>query len=126
MRKKATSVLSYFSSRVVLIVKVPSMPASPAGTFFTWGAATLGLLLLEHSGMSSMDAVDLVGAHFPDSLPEVLQSFFFPLLSLAGTAAAAASATIASWYILSTQMIASISSNGMVVPPIGLGLFRVL
>ena len=43
--RKATSTLSYLSSRVELIVKVPSTPASPARTFFTWGAATLDLLL---------------------------------------------------------------------------------
>ena len=42
-RRKATSALSYFSSRVALIVKVPSTPASPVGTFFTCGAATLDL-----------------------------------------------------------------------------------
>src|SRR3954463_14510219 len=52
-RGKATSALSYLSSRVVLIVKVPSTLASPVGTFFTWGAATLDLLLLEHSSASS-------------------------------------------------------------------------
>ena len=43
--RKATSALSYLSSRVALIVKVPPMSASPARTFFTWGAATLDLLL---------------------------------------------------------------------------------
>ena len=35
----ATIALSYLSSRVALIVKVPSTPASPAGTFFTWGCS---------------------------------------------------------------------------------------
>ena len=51
-----------FVIKGVLIVKVPSMPASSAGTFFTWGAATLDLLLLEHSGTSSMGVVHSVGA----------------------------------------------------------------
>ena len=120
------SVLSYFSSRVALIVKVPSTPASPAGTFFTWGAATLDLLLLEHSGTSSMGAVHSVGARFPDSLPESLQSLFFPLLYLAGAALVAASAATTSRYILSTQKIASFSSDGMVMIPSGLGIFKVL
>src|SRR3990170_8006388 len=45
--RKATSALSYLSSRVALIVKVPLMPASPAVTFFTWGGVALDLLLLE-------------------------------------------------------------------------------
>ena len=35
--RKATSALSYLSSRVALMVKVPSTPANPARTFFTWG-----------------------------------------------------------------------------------------
>ena len=48
--------------------------SSPAGTFFTWGAATLDLLLLEHSGTSSMGVVHSEGARFLDSLPEFLQS----------------------------------------------------
>ena len=51
-RRKATSALSYLSSRVALMVKVPSTPASPAGNFFTCGATTLDLLLLEHFGTS--------------------------------------------------------------------------
>src|SRR5215216_5926207 len=67
-RRKATSALSYLSSRVALIVKVPSAPASPVGTFFTWGAATFDLLLLEHSGTSSMGVVHFEGARFLDSL----------------------------------------------------------
>ena len=64
-RRKATSALSYLSSRVALMVKVPSTPASFVGTFFTWGAATLDLLLLEHSGTSSMGEVHLEGADTP-------------------------------------------------------------
>src|SRR6266511_1375280 len=84
-RRKATSTLSYLSSRAALIVKVPSTPASPARTFFTWGAATLDLLLLEHSSTSSRGAVHSEGERFPDSLPEVQQSFLFPLFSLVGT-----------------------------------------
>src|SRR3990170_4642893 len=66
-RRKATSVLSYLSSRVALIVKVPSMPASPAGTFFTWGAATLDLLLLELFGKSSTGAAYSKEVRFSDS-----------------------------------------------------------
>src|SRR6266536_5566948 len=72
-RRKATSALSYLSLREALIVKVPSTPASPAETFFTWGPATLDLLLLEHSSMSSTGAMHSEGAQFPDSLPESLQ-----------------------------------------------------
>src|SRR5215216_6194947 len=45
-RRKATSALSYLSSRVALIVKVPSMPASPARTFFTWGCSELRYLTI--------------------------------------------------------------------------------
>ena len=51
-RRKATSALSYLSSRVPLIVNVPSAPASPTGTFFIAVAAALDLLLLELSGKS--------------------------------------------------------------------------
>ena len=108
------------------MLKVPSTLASPAGTFFTQGAATLDLLLLEHSAMSSTGAVHLVGVVFPESLPEVLQSLFFPLLSLAGTVVVAASAATASRFILSTQMIASYSSDGMEMTPTGPGIFKVL
>src|SRR3989337_2955889 len=115
--RKAMSVLSYLLSRVALIVKVPSMPASPVGTFFTDGAATLDLLLLELSGKSSTGAAHSEEVRFPDSLLVSLLSFFFHLFSLAGTAAAAASATSTSWYILSTQMIASFSSDGMEMTP---------
>ena len=43
------------------MVKLPSTPASPAGTFFTWGAATLDLLLLELSGKSSTDNPQVQG-----------------------------------------------------------------
>src|SRR3989337_478816 len=98
-RRKATSALSYLSSRVVLIVKVPSTPASPAGTFFTCGAATLDLLLLELSGKSSTGAAHSKEVCFLDSLLVSLLSFFFPLSSLPGTAAAAASAVTTSRYI---------------------------
>ena len=52
---------------------------------------------------------------------------FFPLLSLAGAAAAAAaSAATVSRYIFSTQIIASFSSDGIVMTPSGLGIFKVL
>src|SRR5215216_3964452 len=91
-RRKATSVLSYLSSRVALIVKVPSTPASPAGTFFTCGAETLDLLLLELSGKSSTGATHSEEVRFPDSLLASLLFPFFSLSSLAGTAATAASA----------------------------------
>src|SRR5215216_1521088 len=67
-RRKAMSALSYLSSRVALIVKVPSMPASPAGTFFTCGAANLDLLLLELFGKSSTGATHSKEVRFPDSL----------------------------------------------------------
>src|SRR5215216_5870850 len=86
-RRKTTSALSYLSSRVALMVKVPSMPASPVGTFFTCGVATLDLLLLEHSGTSSMGAVHSERSCFSDSLPESLQPCFFPLSSLPETTA---------------------------------------
>lgn len=65
---KARSVLSYLSSRVALILKVPSTPTSHARTFFTWGETTLDLLLLEHYGTSSTGVVHSVGARFPISL----------------------------------------------------------
>jgi hypothetical protein len=84
-RRKAMSALSYLSSRVELIVNVPSAPTNRAGTFFTAGAATFDLLLLELSGKSSTGAAHSEEARFPNSLPEPLLSFFFPLFSLAGT-----------------------------------------
>src|SRR5215216_5229198 len=90
-----------FSSRVALIVKVPSAPASPAGTFFTIGVAALGLLLLELSGMSSTGAAHSEEVRFPDSLPEPLSAFPFLLLSLAGATASVASTVTASRYISS-------------------------
>jgi hypothetical protein len=53
-RNKATSVLSYFLSRVELMVKVPPVPSSLAGTFLVAGGAALDFLLLpvELSGTS--------------------------------------------------------------------------
>src|SRR3990170_2177276 len=123
-RRKGTSTLSYLSSRVALIVNVPSALASPAGTFFTAGAAALDLLLLELSGKSSTGTAHSEEVRFPDSLMASLLAFFFPLLSLAVTVVSAASTATASRYILSTQMIASFSSDGMEMTPIGPGIFK--
>ena len=52
------SALSYLSSRVALMVKVPSLPSSFAGTFLVAGGAALDFLLLpvELSGTSSTGA----------------------------------------------------------------------
>ena len=67
-RRKATIALYYLSLRVALIVKVPSTPASPAGTFFTCGVATLDLFLLELSDKSSIGSSYSEEVRFPDSL----------------------------------------------------------
>src|SRR3990170_3460486 len=124
--RKAMSALSYLSSRVELIVNVPSAPTSPTGTFFTVGAATLDLLLVELSGKSSTGAAHSGEVRFPDSLPVSLLAFLPCLFSLAGIAAFAASVATASRYILSTHIIASFLSDGIEMTPIGPGIFRVL
>src|SRR5215216_1880638 len=110
-RRKATSTLSYLSSRVALMVKVPSVPASPAETFFTWGASTLVLLLPKLSGKSSTGAAHSEDTRFSDSLSQpLITPFFSSLATLLGATAAVASAATASQYIWSTQITASLLS----------------
>ena len=108
------------------MVKVPSKPASLAGTFFTCGVVTLVLLLLQLSSKSSIGATHAEGACFLDSLLASLLSLLFPLLSLMGTVVVVASAVSVSHYILSTQMIVSFSFDGIEMIPSGPGIFRVL
>ena len=72
------------------MVNVPPALSSPAGILFTAGEVTLGFLLVELSGKSSTDAAHSEEVCFLDSLPVSLLSFFFPLSSLGGTAAATA------------------------------------
>ena len=62
------SALSYLLSRVELMVKVPPVPSSLAGTFLVSGGAALDFLLLpvELSGTSSTGAQHSEEARLPE------------------------------------------------------------
>src|SRR3990170_5025638 len=73
-RRKAMSVLSYLSSRVELMVKVPPIPSSLTGTFLVSGGAALDFLFLpvELSGTSSIGAQHSEEVHLPEFAPGFL------------------------------------------------------
>src|SRR3989337_1718708 len=70
--RKAMSALSYLLSRVELMVKVPSVPSSLAGTFLVAGAVALDFLPAEHFSKSSMGGQHSEEVRFPEFLLEVL------------------------------------------------------
>src|SRR3954465_2879752 len=81
-RRKVTSALSYLGSRVALMVKVPPVPSSLAGTFLVAGGAALARL---HLPVELDGAASTVGAHSEEvGLPEWASEhlpdlvFFFP------------------------------------------------
>ena len=71
--------LSYLSSRVELMVKVPPVPSCLADTFLTSGGAALDLLLLpaELSGASSTAALHSREERLPEPTSEVFPGFYF-------------------------------------------------
>src|SRR5215216_5931823 len=66
--------------------------SQPCRDLFHLGCSNLGSLAVGTLQHVVNGCCALEGARFPDSLPEVLQSLFFPLFSLAGAVAVAASA----------------------------------
>jgi hypothetical protein len=92
------SALSYLSSRVELMTKVPPVPSSLAGTFLVAGGAALAFLLLpaELSGTFSTGAQHSEEVRLPEFAPEVLPFFFPPGALAAGASALAADAATAS------------------------------
>src|SRR3954471_3842102 len=94
-RRKVTSALSYLGSRVALMVKVPPVPSSLAGTFLVAGGAAIVCLHLpvELDGASSMVAQHSEEARLPDWASELLPDlvFFFP----PGASAASVSRSVA-------------------------------
>src|SRR3954463_14619600 len=81
-RRKATSALSYLGSSVALMVKVPPVPSSLAGTFLVAGGAAIVFLHLpvELDGASSTVAQHSEEARLPECASEHLPDlvFFFP------------------------------------------------
>src|SRR3954462_15109921 len=81
-RGKVTSALSYLGSRVALMVKVPPVPSSLAGTFLVAGGAAIVFLHLpaELDGASSTVAQHSEEVRLPEWASEHLPDlvFFFP------------------------------------------------
>src|SRR3954463_5608727 len=81
-RRKATSALSYLGSRVALMVKVPPVPSSLAGTFLVAGGVAIVFLHLpvELDGASSTVAEHFEEVRLPEWASELLPDlvFFFP------------------------------------------------
>ena len=93
------SALSYLGSRVALMVKVPPVPSSLAGTFLVSGGATIVFLHLpmELDGASSTVEQHSEEVRLPEWVQEVLPVFFFPPgASAAGASALAAAVATAS------------------------------
>src|SRR3954470_14028978 len=78
-RRKVTSALSHLGSRVALMVKVPPVPSSLAGTFLVAGGAAIVFLHLpvELDGPSSTVAQHSEEARLPDCAPERLPDLVF-------------------------------------------------
>src|SRR3954463_4336189 len=91
-RRKATSALSYLESRVALMVKVPPVPSSLAGTFLVAGGAAIVFLHLPAGldGVSSTAARHSEEARLPEWALEHLPDLVFLLVELDG-----ASSTVA-------------------------------
>src|SRR3954465_14256540 len=94
-RRKAMSALSYLGSRVALMVKVPPVPSSWAGTFLVAGGAAIVFLPLpvELDGASSTVAQHSEEVRLPEWALELLPDlvFFFP----PGTSVASVSRSVA-------------------------------
>src|SRR3954462_14975069 len=80
--RKVTSALSYLGSSVALMVKVPPVSSSLAGTFLVIGGAAIVFLLLpvELEGASSAVAQLSEEVRLPEWAPELLSGLglFFP------------------------------------------------
>src|SRR4051812_44103379 len=91
-RRKATSALSYLGSRVALMVKVPPVPSSLAGTFLVTGGAAVVFLCLPAglNGASSTAAQCSEEARLPEWAPEHSPGLAFLPGELNGTSSTAA------------------------------------
>src|SRR4051812_18591671 len=91
-RRKVTSVLSYLGSRVALMVKVPPVPSSLAGTFLVAGGAAIVFLDLS-VGLdcaSSTVARNSEEARLPECATEHLPGLVFLPVELDGASSTAA------------------------------------
>src|SRR3954465_5192452 len=81
-RRKVTSALSYLGSKVALMVKVPLLSSSLAGTFLVAGGAAIAFLHLpvELDGASSSVVQHSEEVRLPEWASELLPDlvFFFP------------------------------------------------
>src|SRR3954465_2202665 len=81
-RRKVTSALSYLGSSVAMMVKVPPVPSSLAGTFLVAGGAAIVFLHVpvELDGASSTVAQHSEEVRLPEWASEHLPDlvFFFP------------------------------------------------
>src|SRR3954466_11544040 len=91
-RRKVTSALSYLGSRVALMVKVPPVPSSLAGTFLVASGAAIVFLHLpvELDGASSTAAQRSEEARLPEWASEHLPGLAFLPAGLDGTSSTAA------------------------------------
>src|SRR3954467_6180100 len=91
-RRKATSAPSYLGSRVALMVKVPPVPSSLAGTFLVAGGAAVvsSCLLAGPSGAASTAAQCSGEARLPEWAPEHSPGLAFLPAGLDGTSSTAA------------------------------------
>src|SRR3954464_6194277 len=128
-RRKVTSAPSYLGSRVALMVKVPPVSSSLAGTFLVAGGAAVVFLCLPAGldGASSTAAHGSQEAAVPEWAPERPPDlvFFFP----SGASAASGSRTVAavaSLYSWSAQIRASFLSPGTEMTLIGPGILSML
>src|SRR3954465_13489732 len=82
--RKAMSALSYLGSRVALMVKVPPVPSSLAGTFLVAGGAAIVFLHLpvELDGASSTVAQHSEEVRLPEWASELLPDLVFFLICL--------------------------------------------
>src|SRR4051812_46836179 len=90
-RRKVTSALSYLGSRVALMVKVPPVPSSLAGTFLVAGGAVVVFLCLPAGldGASSTAAQHSEEARLPEWGPERSLGLGFLPVELDGTSSTA-------------------------------------
>src|SRR3954463_9011361 len=91
-RRKVTSALSYLGPRVALMVKVPPVPSSLAGTFLVAGGAVVVFLCLPArlDGASSTVAQHSEEARLPEWAPERSPGLVFLPVELDGTSSTAA------------------------------------
>src|SRR3954463_8427302 len=91
-RRKVTSALSYLGSRVALMVKVPPVPSSLAGTFLVAGGAAVVFLCLPAGldGACPPEAPRPEEARLPEWAPERSPGVVFLPVELDGTSSTAA------------------------------------